>query len=47
MMSLSDWAPLIGAGFAAAFGLFLLRLSVREAHSGSGKDRKGAPEAGE
>lgn len=45
MLTLSDWAPLIGAAFAAAFGLFLLWLAVREAHSGEREAAKAAREA--
>ena len=42
MLTISDWAPLIGAGFAAANALFFVWLSVRQAHSG---ERKAAREA--
>jgi hypothetical protein len=42
MLTISDWAPLIGAGFAAANALFLVWLSLRQAHSG---ERKAAREA--
>ncbi|HEY0131474.1 MAG TPA: hypothetical protein VGB57_08710 [Allosphingosinicella sp.] len=46
MHTLSDWAPLIGAGFVAMNALFLLWLSVRQAHSGERKAAKAAREAG-
>ena len=39
MLTISDWAPLIGAAVAAVSGLFLVWLSVRQAHS---NDRKAA-----
>lgn len=45
MLTISDWAPLIGAGVAAVSGLFLLWLSVRQAHSGERKEAKAAREA--
>lgn len=45
MLTVSDWAPLIGAAVAAGSGLFFLWLSVRQAHSGERKAAKGAREA--
>lgn len=44
-MTISDWAPLIGAGVAAVSGLFLVWLSVREAHSDERKAAKAARKA--
>jgi hypothetical protein len=45
MLTISDWAPLIGAGVASASGLFLLWLSVRQAHSGQRRAAKAEREA--
>ncbi|HEX8064573.1 MAG TPA: hypothetical protein VF535_15330 [Allosphingosinicella sp.] len=42
MLTIRDWAPLIGVGLVAANGLFFVWLSVRQAHSG---ERKAAREA--
>lgn len=44
-LTTADLAPVIVAGVAAAVGLFLVWLSVRQAHSGERKARKAAREA--
>jgi hypothetical protein len=45
MLTISDWAPLIGAGFAAANALFLVWLTVRQAHSVERKAARAAKES--
>lgn len=45
MLTISDLAPLIGAGAAAVSVLFLLWLSVRQAHSGEREAARAEREA--